>query len=236
MGSGAHAGRIEQWIRCGAGGRARDRGHRRRHVRIDQKSCRALRCRRHEVNLRPRQPPRHRDNLVVPRSRGSDDAIGVRQRTAAQRACGSRSARRLIISAASADYTRALTRGVRGVRMGIPKLALIDDYHADVKRAFDEALTVFKKLGASIVEADMPPTLAVIDDVQTIVRIAEASSYHESFLSEKAERYGKTDVRRDVEAGSLITATQYLRAQKVRTRFVKEFTALFDTFDVFLTP
>ncbi len=134
------------------------------------------------------------------------------------------------------DYTRALTRGVRGVRMGIPKLALIDDYHADVKRAFDEALTVFKKLGASIVEADMPPTLAVIDDVQTIVRIAEASSYHESFLSEKAERYGKTDVRRDVEAGSLITATQYLRAQKVRTRFVKEFTALFDTFDVFLTP
>ena len=43
-------------------------------------------------------------------------------------------------------------------------------------------------------------------------------------------------VRRDVEAGSLITAVQYLRAQKVRAKFVKEFTALFNTFDVFLTP
>jgi aspartyl-tRNA(Asn)/glutamyl-tRNA(Gln) amidotransferase subunit A len=82
----------------------------------------------------------------------------------------------------------------------------------------------------------MPPTLDVIDDVQTIVRIAEAASYHEPFLTTRAERYGKTNVRRDVEAGSLITATQYLRAQKVRAKFVKDFTMLFATFDVFLTP
>lgn len=39
-----------------------------------------------------------------------------------------------------------------------------------------------------------------------------------------------------IEAGSLITATQYLRAQKVRAAFVKDFKALFNTFDVFLTP
>ena len=81
---------------------------------------------------------------------------------------------------------------------------------------------MFRKLGATVVEVDMPATLDAIDDVQTIVRIAEAASYHEPFLATKAERYGKTNVRRDVEAGSLITATQYLRAQKVRAQFVKE--------------
>jgi aspartyl-tRNA(Asn)/glutamyl-tRNA(Gln) amidotransferase subunit A len=134
------------------------------------------------------------------------------------------------------DYTRALGRGARGLRIGIPKPTLLDDYHKDVRRSFDEALGVFRKLGATIVTVEMPPTLDAIDDVQTIVRIAEAASYHEPFLMQKAARYGKTDVRRDVEAGSLITATQYLRAQKVRSRFVKEFTALFATFDVFLTP
>jgi aspartyl-tRNA(Asn)/glutamyl-tRNA(Gln) amidotransferase subunit A len=134
------------------------------------------------------------------------------------------------------DYTRALTRGVRGMRMGIPKRDVIDDYHADALAAFDQALRVFRKLGATIVEVDMPATLSAIDDVQTIVRIAEAASYHESFLTSKAERYGKTNVRRDVEAGSLITATQYLRAQKVRGQFVRAFTDLFGTFDVFLTP
>jgi aspartyl-tRNA(Asn)/glutamyl-tRNA(Gln) amidotransferase subunit A len=122
------------------------------------------------------------------------------------------------------------------VRIGIPKPPLFEAYHPDVMRAFGEALAVFRKLGANVAEVDMPPTLAAIDDVQTIVRIAEAASYHEPFLASKAERYGKTDVRRDVEAGSLITAVQYLRAQKVRARFVKELTALFRTFDVFLTP
>ena len=34
---------------------------------------------------------------------------------------------------------------------------------------------------------------------------------------EEADRYGLTSVRRDVEAGTLIPAVQYLRAQKVRT-------------------
>jgi aspartyl-tRNA(Asn)/glutamyl-tRNA(Gln) amidotransferase subunit A len=134
------------------------------------------------------------------------------------------------------DYVRALSRGVRGMRMGIPRPRLIADYHPDCLRAFDEALAVFRKFGATTLEVDMPPTLEAIDDVQTIVRIAEAASYHEPFLAAKPERYGKTNVRRDVEAGSLITAMQYLRAQKVRAKFVKEFAALFNTFDLFLTP
>jgi aspartyl-tRNA(Asn)/glutamyl-tRNA(Gln) amidotransferase subunit A len=134
------------------------------------------------------------------------------------------------------DYTRALNRGVRGMRIGIPRSAFLEGYHADVLRAFGEALATFRKLGATVAEVEMPPTLEAADEVQTIVRITEAASYHETFLATKAERYGKTNVRRDVEAGSLITATQYLRAQKVRARFTKEFGALFQTFDVFLTP
>jgi aspartyl-tRNA(Asn)/glutamyl-tRNA(Gln) amidotransferase subunit A len=134
------------------------------------------------------------------------------------------------------DYTRALARGVRGMRMGVPRRALIADYHRDSLNAFDESLSVMRKLGANVFEVDMPKTLAAIDAVQTIVRIAEAASYHEPFLASKADKYGRTNVRRDVEAGSLITATQYLRAQKVRAQFVQEFTALFKTFDVFLTP
>ncbi len=134
------------------------------------------------------------------------------------------------------DFTRALSRGIRGMRVGIPKPALFDGYHPDVLRAYTAALDVVRKLGAAVVEVDLPPTLDVIDDVQSIVRIAEAASYHEPFLRAKAERYGKTTVRRDVEAGSLVTAVQYLRAQKVRARFVKDLGAVFRTFDVFMTP
>lgn len=95
------------------------------------------------------------------------------------------------------DYTRALARGVRGMRMGIPKRPLIADYHHDSLRAFDEALAVLRQLGATIHEVEMPPTMDAIDDVQTIVRISEAASYHEPFLATKADRYGATNVRRD---------------------------------------
>jgi aspartyl-tRNA(Asn)/glutamyl-tRNA(Gln) amidotransferase subunit A len=134
------------------------------------------------------------------------------------------------------DYTRALARGVRGMRLAVPEPSWFDGYHADVMSAFEEALAVFRKAGARIVEVKMPETMQAADDVQTIVRIVEAASYHEAFLLSAAARYGKTDVRRDVEAGSLITAGQYLRAQKVRKRFVQEMKVLFGTFDALLTP
>jgi aspartyl-tRNA(Asn)/glutamyl-tRNA(Gln) amidotransferase subunit A len=134
------------------------------------------------------------------------------------------------------DYTRALRRGVRGMRIGIPKPAWFEGYHDEVMRSFRDALALYRRLGAVISEIEMPSTLDAIEDVQTIVRIAEAASYHEPFLRTKADRYGRTNVRRDVEAGSLLTAGQYLRAQKLRASFVRQFAALFNTFDVFLTP
>ena len=134
------------------------------------------------------------------------------------------------------DYTRVLRRGVRGLRVGVPKPEQFEGYHADVMRAFDESLSVFRRLGATILEVDIPKSSDVIDDVQQIVRIAEAASYHEPFLASKAEGYGTSNVRRDVEAGSLVTAVQYLRAQKVRAQFVAELAGVFRTLDVFVTP
>ena len=139
-------------------------------------------------------------------------------------------------SLAVPDYTRALRRGVRGFRIAAPKAQQFDGYHPDVLRAFQEALDVFRRLGATIVEVGLPATADVIDDAQAIVRIAEAASYHEPFLASKSDRYGTTNVRRDVEAGSLVTAVQYLRAQKVRAKFTAELTTTFEPIDLFVTP
>ena len=134
------------------------------------------------------------------------------------------------------DYAAAVRRGVRGMRIGVPKPPQFDGYHPDVMRAFHDALDVFRKLGANVFEVDLPPTSQVVDDVQSIVRIAEAASYHEPFLATKADRYGLTSVRRDVEAGSLVTAVQYLRAQKVRAKFTNDLSETFRGLDVFVTP
>jgi aspartyl-tRNA(Asn)/glutamyl-tRNA(Gln) amidotransferase subunit A len=134
------------------------------------------------------------------------------------------------------DYTRALQRGVRRMRVGVPKAGQFDGYHPDVMRAFHDALESFRRLGATLVELDLPATADLADDVQQIVRIAEAASYHEPFLATRADRYGLTSVRRDVEAGSLVTAVQYLRAQKVRAKLTRELSETFKPLDVLLTP
>ncbi len=134
------------------------------------------------------------------------------------------------------DYTRALKRGIKGVRIGVPKNSWFEAFHPDVLKAYEEGIAIYGKLGAKVTEIELPPTMQVVDEVQRIIRISEAASYHEPFLTEHAEKYGKSNVRRDVEAGSLIPAVHYLRAQKVRKVFIKEMKELFRNIDILLTP
>lgn len=134
------------------------------------------------------------------------------------------------------DYTRTLKRGVKGVRIGIPKSNWFEGYDANVMRGYQDGIAVFKKLGAMVGEIDLPPTMEVIDQAQRIIRIAEAAAYHEPFLTNNQEQYGKSNVRRDVEAGSLIPAVHYLRAQRVRKVFIREMAELHKGVDIILTP
>jgi aspartyl-tRNA(Asn)/glutamyl-tRNA(Gln) amidotransferase subunit A len=134
------------------------------------------------------------------------------------------------------DYTKALRRGVRGMRIGIPTPPMIEKFHPDELTAFGDAVKVFQKLGARVTEVELPPTMAIMADAHNILRICDAASYHEQFLATRADLYGKTDVRRDMEAGSLITAVQYLRAQKLRKIFLREMFETFNNFDLMLTP
>src|SRR5262249_22557137 len=120
--------------------------------------------------------------------------------------------------------------------IGIPRQSMFDGYHADVMKAYSDAVDVFKKMGAEIRELDMPPTLDIVDDLQQIIRIAEAATYQEEFLKTSADKYGNTQVRPDVEAGSLISATQYLRALRVRKIFSREWSDTMRPVHVFLTP
>src|SRR5260370_34803188 len=62
------------------------------------------------------------------------------------------------------DYTRALRRGARGLRIGIPKPAQFDGYHADGMRACQNAPATFRTLGATTGEVDLPATSHRIDD------------------------------------------------------------------------
>jgi aspartyl-tRNA(Asn)/glutamyl-tRNA(Gln) amidotransferase subunit A len=144
------------------------------------------------------------------------------------------------------DYRAQLRRGVRGLRLGVIPPAAIEGFHPDVKRAFNEALKVLAGLGAQLREISFPARMSVAARSQGIIRICEAAAYHRQYLTSRAvDRYipdaaapgARTSrVRTTVEAGSLITAAQYVRAQRARAMFIDDMTKAYEPIDALVSP
>lgn len=143
------------------------------------------------------------------------------------------------------DYPRLLRRSVRGMRIGVIAPAEIDGFHPDTKKAFFEAVKVLEGLGGQIREVSFPQRMKTAGRAQQIIRICEAAAYHRQFLLTRAERYisdvGRSGpdvsrVRTDVEAGSLVTAAQYVQAQRARSLFIDDTYKVYEPLDVLVSP
>jgi aspartyl-tRNA(Asn)/glutamyl-tRNA(Gln) amidotransferase subunit A len=142
------------------------------------------------------------------------------------------------------DYPRLLRKPVRGLRLGTPPAAILSQFHPDSQAAFREAVRVLEGLGARAQEVALPPSFELAAGAQTIVRICDAAAYHRQFLKTKANEYGPdnsalppvSQVRTTVEAGTLLTAAQYLRAQQFRRVFIQQCLEMYSAFDFFLSP
>ena len=132
------------------------------------------------------------------------------------------------------DFRAAVRRDVRGLRAGV----LDDAYHRQVEPgvqiAFDAALDVLRGLGLRIepvTVAHMPEAFAA----QLAIIQAESASVHERWLRERPEDYGPETLER-LRHGQFLTATQYLRAQKVRALVMEEYAELFQRIDALVLP
>ena len=142
------------------------------------------------------------------------------------------------------DYQAALRRDVRGLRLGVMAPAEIERFHPDTKKAFEQAVEVLQGLGAELREVTFPSRMRPMGGAQRIIRISEAAAYHRRFLaSGAADRYGSegatgsvSDVRTTVEAGSLLTAAQYLHAQRSRRLFIEDMRTAYGPVDALLSP
>jgi aspartyl-tRNA(Asn)/glutamyl-tRNA(Gln) amidotransferase subunit A len=136
------------------------------------------------------------------------------------------------------DYPRLLRRNMRGLRIGYAAESEIAQFHPDTKKAFFDAVKVLEGLGARVEPVTFPERMKTTGAAHGLIRIAEAATYHREFLRSKADLYKTTDsnVRTTVEAGSLLTASQYLRAQRARDLFLQDMAKVFEPLDVLLTP
>jgi aspartyl-tRNA(Asn)/glutamyl-tRNA(Gln) amidotransferase subunit A len=157
------------------------------------------------------------------------------------------------------DFTADLDKGVRGLRIGVPKEYLPEVLDPGVRARIEEALAALEAQGA-IIDRDvtLPSTEAALA-VYYIIAPSEASANLARYDGVKygyAHQQGATmwenmektrgfgfgpEVKRRIMIGTYALSSgyydaYYLKAQKVRTVIRREFDAAFEKYDVLVAP
>lgn len=156
------------------------------------------------------------------------------------------------------DYSAALKSGgkpLEGCKIGIPE-EFLEGVSADVMKTFDEAVTVFEKLGASCTKISLK-TAAYMQAVHDILAAGESSAmlakydgtrfgqrvdadnWHEMIAKTRA-LFGPVVERRIMLGVYLLMAGQYndyyMKSMQTRTLIVEEFESVFKEYDLLISP
>jgi aspartyl-tRNA(Asn)/glutamyl-tRNA(Gln) amidotransferase subunit A len=112
------------------------------------------------------------------------------------------------------DLGVATPMHLEGCRLGVPKEAFFDGIDPEVAQVFDGVRRLLADLGAVVIDLSIPELNSALETEFAIV-MAEAASFHEELLKTRSALVG-SGVRGLLEAGALMSVTQYLRAQQAR--------------------
>ncbi|MFI0817870.1 amidase [Streptomyces sp. NPDC021098] len=132
------------------------------------------------------------------------------------------------------DYRPAAGTDLTGLRVGVPRTYYFDHVDPEIEAAVRHAIDQLRALGARLVEVEIPMT-RYIQATQWGLMVPEATAYHEATLRTAPELY-QADVRILLEAGQLMPAGDYLRAQRSRTLMRQEWARLLRDVDVIAAP
>lgn len=141
------------------------------------------------------------------------------------------------------DYTKDLQKGVKGLKIGIPKEYFIDGIDPQVKAATEKALQSLEKQGAILVDISLPHTKYAVA-VYYIIQPAEVSS---NLARYDGIRYGNDrslfgdEAKRRIMLGTFALSAGYYdayynKAMQVRTLLRQDFEKAFEQVDVIITP
>jgi len=156
------------------------------------------------------------------------------------------------------DFEAAVSRGVKGLKIGLPKEYRLDGMPPEIERLWQEGAAWLKAAGAEIVEVSLPHTKYALP-AYYIVAPAEASSnlarydgvryglrepgrdVTELYERTRAAGFGR-EVKRRIMIGTYVLSAgyydaYYVRAQKIRTLIKRDFEAVYAAgVDAILTP
>ena len=131
------------------------------------------------------------------------------------------------------DYVGALEGDVRGLRIGVPRNYFFEDADADLVQEFERALDDLRKLGAEVRDITIPSFNASRSFF--LILVTEAFAYHEQDLRQRPELYGEV-LRERIMSGALVTASEYVQAQRIRMQICADVAEAMKTVDVLAAP
>ena len=156
------------------------------------------------------------------------------------------------------DYTKSLKNDVKGLKIGVPKEFFGEGINEEVKNKLQEAIEIYKELGAEVEEcsldvaeyslaayyiiacAEASSNLGRFDGIRYGYRAKDFSNLKELFTNSRTEAFGD-EVKRRIILGTYVLSSGYYdayykKAQKVRTFVKNKFDECFKKYDVLLTP
>ncbi len=156
------------------------------------------------------------------------------------------------------DFTKALKKDAKGLKIGIPKEYFIEGMDPEVERSVRDAVKTLERLGARAVEVSLPHTgyavatyyilatseassnLARYDGVKYGFRVQGAKDLMDMYFKTRSQGFGP-EVKRRIMLGTYALSAGYYEAyykkgQQVRTLIKRDFDEAFKAVDVIATP
>ena len=155
------------------------------------------------------------------------------------------------------DFPAACARGVKGLRIGVPREYRSDGMPAEIDTLWAQGVAWLRDAGAEIVDVSLPhtkyglPTYYIVAPAEASSNLArydgvkfgartDGADLRDLYERTRAAGFG-AEVQRRVLIGTYVLSAgyydaYYLRAQKVRALILRDFTEAFASVDALLTP
>jgi aspartyl-tRNA(Asn)/glutamyl-tRNA(Gln) amidotransferase subunit A len=133
------------------------------------------------------------------------------------------------------DYQAALTGDITDLRIGVLRHYWEEDLPGpeDQRRAMDEAVAVFRGLGAKVEDARARPMMDGMD-IKVIIAESELFAIHHKDLVSRPGDFGRDFLGRVLPA-CLFQSADYVQALREHRRYMADMEPLFQKYDVLLT-
>ena len=141
----------------------------------------------------------------------------------------------LVLGALTGNVMSPIKTSARPPRVGL--LGGFFQDHADdvVWEGFMESVEKLREGGAFVVETPLPESFSVVHSAHRLIMSSEAASVHQDNFRSRQGDY-RRKLRGLVASGLLVPSSAYLRAQRIRGRFIEEVHRTLKGLDCLITP